>query len=426
MSNALAVSAVTAVLQYLLNGVYSSLSSILGGVTVSAVAPDIVQTNLGTGSNAALQVNVFLHQVTLNQGWRNQWLPSLAADGATPLSNPPLGLDLHYLLTAYAGADTEAEALLGYAVLLLHLNPVLTRDQIRAILNELRLVPLPTNPLSGVLSTSGLAEQIEMIKIVPATLGREELAWIWTALKADYRPTFAFQASVVLIQPALPASPGLPVLSRTVTALPQQPAQFGAQFAQLQAIQLPPGQTSPAQGNTVTVTGTGLGTAMLVVLSSVRMGIQYPPFSPDAGTVTATSLSFTVPTDANGLPAGVYSLAIIYTDSGGGQQSTNLLPIGIAPQIVAISALLNVSGVLINVTCSPNVQDLQTVSLALGSTAVPAQPFTAPAGALSFQFPPLPSKAYLARLQVDGVDSPVTIDTSVTPPVFTAPFVTVP
>src|SRR5580692_3178569 len=109
MSSALAISGVTAVLQYLLTGAFSSLSSVVGSVTVSAVAPDIVQANLGTGSNSALQVNVFLHQVTLNAAWRNQGLPSLAADGVTPLTNPPLALDLHYLLTAYAGADTEAE-----------------------------------------------------------------------------------------------------------------------------------------------------------------------------------------------------------------------------------------------------------------------------------------------------------------------------
>jgi hypothetical protein len=426
MSSALAISGVTAVLQCLLNGVYSGFT---GGVKVSAVAPDIVQTSLGTGSSTALQVNVFLHQVTLNQGWRNQQLPSLAADGATPLTNPPLALDLHYLLTVYAGEDTEAEALLGYAILLLHLNPVLTRGQIRSVLTDLNAHPLHSNPLSTILNTSGLAEQVEMIKITPDALGREELAWLWTALKADYRPTFAFQVSVVLIQPQLPTSPGLPVLRRHVAAQAQQPAQFGSQFAQLIAIQLPAGQTAPTQGGAVTVTGTGLGTAAGVVLSSPRLAIQYPPFAPTA--VAGTSITFTVPTDATGLPAGAYSLSATYTDSSGAQQSTNSLPMGVAPAIVTISAALNASGVLVTVTCNPNVQALQSVSLALGSTAVPAQTFTPPAGSLTFQFPALAPNSYLARLQVDGVDSPTPIQWTASTdgksiPSFAGPFVTVP
>ena len=44
-----------------------------------------------------------------------------------------------------------------------------------------------------------------MLKITPSTLGREEMAWLWTALKADYRPTFPFQVSVVLIESKNPA-----------------------------------------------------------------------------------------------------------------------------------------------------------------------------------------------------------------------------
>ena len=58
-----------------------------------------------------------------------------------------------------------------------------------------------------------------MIKITPATLGREEMAWLWTALKADYRPTFPFQVSVVLLQPQQNTSLALPVLRRHFQAL---------------------------------------------------------------------------------------------------------------------------------------------------------------------------------------------------------------
>src|SRR6185295_10364157 len=78
MSNALAISGVTAVLQYFLNIAYNNPSSVLGGVGISALAPDIVQSNLGSGANAQLQVNLFMHQVTHNAAWRNMGMAAVS------------------------------------------------------------------------------------------------------------------------------------------------------------------------------------------------------------------------------------------------------------------------------------------------------------------------------------------------------------
>ena len=61
-----------------------------------------MQKAFHSGPEPENQVNLFLHQVTHNPAWRNVDLPSLAADGKTRLTNPPLALDLHYLLTVYA------------------------------------------------------------------------------------------------------------------------------------------------------------------------------------------------------------------------------------------------------------------------------------------------------------------------------------
>lgn len=422
MSNPLAIAGVTATLEYCLNLVYNNPSAVLGGVSVSALAPDIVQTNFVNGSSSQLHVNLFLHQVAHNAAWRNVRLPSLSADGSTRLKNPPLALDLHYLLTAYASEDTQAEALLGFAVLMLHENAVLPRSQINTALSNLP----STNPLASVLSSSGLAEQIEMIKITPAALGREEMAWLWTALKADYRPTYCFQVSVVLIESQLASSPGLPVLSRTVSAQAMPAAQFGSGFAQLLAIQLPAGQSSPIQGDTVILSGSGLGTVTGVALSNQRLGIQYS--APLLTPATDSSVSFAVPTDADKLPAGPYSVAVTYTDTSGAPQSSNSLPMGVAPAILTTPAPVatgNASGILVMITCNPKVQTTQSISLALGSTAVPAQPLTTATDTLSFQFPALAAGPYLARLQVDGAESPVSVNWSPPPPVFTGPFVTI-
>jgi hypothetical protein len=421
MSSALAISGVTAALQFYLANVYSGLSSLFGGtVVVSSQAPDLVQHSLGDGSTLQNQVNVFLHQVTHNVGWRNVGQPQLGADGQTVLNNPPLALDLHYLLTAYGSSDWQAEALLGYALLMLHQNPVLARSDISAALKALP-TSNPTNPLSTELGASGLADQFEMIKITPSTLGREELAWLWTALKADYRPTFPFQVSVVLMQPQSSFTFSLPVLSRNFTAQAGPPAQ-------LLQVSPPAGQTAAAPGDAVTITGVSVSGADQVVLANPRLGIQYPPFAPTK--VTNDSIIFSVPNDPAKLPAGVYNLSVLFTGGGAGlQSSSNMLPLALAPSIAATpapSATTGGGGTLVTLNCNPQARPNQSVQLIMGATAVPAQPFTGASATLTFLFTPALAKgAYLARLQVDGVVSPVAVNWSVTPPTFTGPMVTV-
>jgi Pvc16 N-terminal domain len=416
MSSPLAIAGVTAVLQHFMGIVYNSPGSVLGSVLVSAVAPDVVQSNLGSGNNSQLQVNLFLHQVTPNVGWRNMDLPRLAGNGTTPLESQPLALDLHYLLTAYATEDSQAEALLSLGVFLLHQNPVFARSAIRAAL--LSLPPSYPPAYAAALKASGLADQIEMIKVTPSTMNREELAWLWTALKADYRPTFPFQISVVLIEPQTAATMALPVLSRNIIAKPgPPPLLLETQFAM--------GQTAAAQGDTVTVAGRALAGANRISLSNPRLGINYPPFAP----VSATSslLTFKVPTDPGNLPAGVYNLSAQFTDtvSNAVILSTNTIAFPIAPTVSGTpTPTNNAAGTLISLNCAPDVRPSQAVSLAMGSNSAPAQLFDTQTNALSFQFTALSGK-FLVRLRVDGVDSPVSVDWNAKPPVFTNPFVTI-
>jgi hypothetical protein len=133
MSNALAIAGVTAVIKDLLDSgmIDQAITDTLGaGVIVTSMAPDTVSLD----NTDSPQLNLFLHQVTPNVAWRNAALPSRDAAG-NRISNPPLALDLHYLLTAYGRAELQAEVLLGYALQLLHETPVLPRDAIRRALN---------------------------------------------------------------------------------------------------------------------------------------------------------------------------------------------------------------------------------------------------------------------------------------------------
>jgi hypothetical protein len=437
MSDPLAISGVSAVLQFYLHNMYTTLSTMFGGpVSVTSQAPDLVQSGFGSSSGNGTapenQVNLFLHQVTYNAAWRNVSLPSLAADGKTRLTSPPLALDLHYLLTVYGSADWQAEGLLGYALMMLHENPVITRDDISYALTHLT----GTNNLITPLASSTLADQIEMLKITPATLGREEMAWLWTALKADYRPTFPFQVSVVLIQPQRNTTLALPVLRHRVKAQPMQPAQ-------ILAVQLPNGQLAAQFTDTVTVTGEFLSGVTQVWLTNPRYAVAFPVKADNVTNTSFTFVSNNQTTYPAGVPPGMYTLVAQFTDATDTvQQSTNALPVALAPTLPAQAqtATANSDGsYTLSVNFTPDIWEGQDVSLSLSSTTPPVPPaklytMTAPAlpftgnsnSSLSFQFPAgLPAGALLGRLQVDSVISQVEVNWAVHPPVFTGPMVTI-
>src|ERR1043165_6593396 len=99
MSSALAIASVTAVLRDLLNNglIDSNISSGIGNVIVWTLSPDRIDI---TSNDQQSQLNLFLYQVTPNAAWRNAGLPARNANGER-ISNPPLALNLHCLLTAY-------------------------------------------------------------------------------------------------------------------------------------------------------------------------------------------------------------------------------------------------------------------------------------------------------------------------------------
>ncbi len=78
MSNPLAIAAVTATIKDLLNdGLLNQDLSSIGSFSVTSLPPD----RISTGQSEPNQLNVFLYQVTPNQGWRNVDLPSRDGSG---------------------------------------------------------------------------------------------------------------------------------------------------------------------------------------------------------------------------------------------------------------------------------------------------------------------------------------------------------
>jgi hypothetical protein len=110
MNTALRIATVTFVLRDLLHkGLNDFNTSDATGVgnLVTANSPDKIDTLTGGEQS---QLNLFMYQATFNQGWRNVGLPSFNSNGSR-VSNPPLAIDLHYLLTAYGSQELHTDIL---------------------------------------------------------------------------------------------------------------------------------------------------------------------------------------------------------------------------------------------------------------------------------------------------------------------------
>ena len=433
MSNALAIASVTAVLRDLLNNglIDHDVSATLGNVTVSSLSPDRVDI---TSQNQQSRLNLFLYQVTPNAAWRNVGLPSRNGDGER-LTNAPLALNLHYLLTAYGALELHAEILLGYGMQLFHETPVLTRAAIRTALAPPSQVAGGGNlpPQMQALFTSELSEQVEQIKITPETPNTEEISRLWSAFGAPYRPTAAYQASVVLIESKQTTRSALPVRARNLYVVP-----FNQPVIEQVTSQLNPGDPIVLNqpvivGRRLVLLGRGLrGDNTLLNIG----GAEVTPADVD---VTDTQIIVPLPP---GLQAGIQGVQVIHQQLMGtppfphrGVES-NLAAFVLRPTIdpptspvfVAGSGPTPISGT-ITLSVNPAIGDTQRVVLLLNEfVPLTSPPQTTRAAAFSFVAPTrkplsppsgppgssqtiavpvsgLKAGTYLVRVQVDGAES---------------------
>jgi Pvc16 N-terminal domain len=439
MSSPLAIGAVSAVLRNLLDdGMIEAGAAIGSTVNVSAVAPDTIDLQ---NTEEPPRLNLFLHQVTPNSGWRNLGLPSRGADSGERLTNAPLALDLHYILTAYARADFQAEILLGYAMHLLHERPVLDRAAVRRALNPSPLDVSMLPPAFQALAASDLADQMELLKVTPASMSADEMSKLWAAILTHYRPSAAYTVSVVLIEGTHPGRSPLPVLSRG----PRDPVTHRDRGAVVNADMLPPlptlfetvpqlEQTGTRLGEPVGVTGvrlSGSGHRVRLTHRLVQTPIEIVP-SPAA--ITDTGGSFALPDDlaAQGnLCAGQWSLSLAFTPDGEtGPRETNAIPLVLAPApVIAPDPALGLPGVSIvrggapprvtvTIFSRPRVRPEQRATLILDGVESVATPRTAATDPLIFVFPDsLSAASHWLRLRVDGTDS-ILLDRTGPEPVF--------
>lgn len=149
-----------------------------GGITVSALAPDLIDT---ASLDAPPRLNLFLFHAAFDAGQR--------------IANAPVDIDMRYLVTAYARDEAVTEMLLGRAMFVLHETPILTPDALRGLLDPARLPPA-LQPFAA----SGLADEIEEMRITPQPMSFDDAASVWSAIRCTYRPTLAYRVTLTLGQ----------------------------------------------------------------------------------------------------------------------------------------------------------------------------------------------------------------------------------
>jgi len=185
MSTPLAIAAVTATVKSLLEAQlleHAPAMKLSERITVTAKPPDHVFLPRNPETP---HLNLFLFNVCPNA----QRLSPSRPNPEGVKVRPPLPLDLYYLITAYGGKEYEAEILLGYAMRILEDTPVLAPELILRASTHLQ---------------SELEKQSAPVEIALHPMTVAELTGLWSAFNANYRPSVAYCASLLLIDSLSP------------------------------------------------------------------------------------------------------------------------------------------------------------------------------------------------------------------------------
>jgi len=409
MSDYLAVGGVTAVLKALLNtgladgGPATVLVSPPG---ITNKAPDLIPT----GQDEPAQLNLFMYYASINPALRNLDLPSVSANGAQ-MSNPPLAINLHYLVTAYGANPFDPEILLAFAMQVFHNTPVVPRTVIQAALTALDSGS-PSNE-QQLISASTLASQIEHIRITPEALTTEEIYRLWTAFQVSYRPTTSYQVSVVVIQSTQSYQANLPVQQRSLVALPLT----GPMISTISPLMVAPGQIMTISGSNF-LNGPASNTL-----------VSFDEATPvTAATVQGNLVRVAVP---NTLAAGVCNVRVLCNVTFPSSSTphpcfaSNPVPFQLIPTIVppVTPPYKATQGDPLTITVTPPVGNMQSVVVYIGDQAIPQLqgPLTAPSTSTTVKVT-VPSsiavRTYPLRVEVDGAQSQLTQDTNTSSPTF--------
>jgi hypothetical protein len=432
MSNFLAIATVTETFRQILDA--AAAASKISGAIATALRPIT-----GSAGLPQVGVNLYLYQVTPNAVLRNTDLPSRRGDG-TIMEAPQIALDLHYLLTFYGKEhDLEPQRVMGSVLRTLNSRPLLTRKSIQ---NAKLSV--------SVLAASNLDDQVELVRfrMIPMTL--EELSKLWSVfLQTPYVLSAIYQASVVLIQGDEVAQPALPVRKRKLYVETFRQPQIEVVLSQKGSAE-PLADQPIVLGDTLVLVGKQLlGGTTRVRLGGIEVGLT------DASEMQIKVPLSAPPFPADTLRAGVHGVQVVqWTMMGEPPEphtgvDSNVAPFVLHPTITATAAPVSsrmAGGVRlctnnVSLNVSPKVGVGQRVVLLLNEFNPPstrrarsyrfdveviaAHPADKSVNPLTTQVKDVAVGKYLVRIQVDGAESPLDLETDPNNPRFATPRVNI-
>ena len=122
-----------------------------------------------------VRLTLYLYRVTVNEFQRQQ-----RPDRMSLQQQAPLGLDLHFLMTMWAGTAQDELVPMAWAMRQLHEHPILDASSL--------------SPEAG-------WGPDEVVQIIPSELSVHDMMRIWDALEPTYRLSVSYIARLVRLDP---------------------------------------------------------------------------------------------------------------------------------------------------------------------------------------------------------------------------------
>ncbi|MFZ1470895.1 MAG: DUF4255 domain-containing protein [Paracoccaceae bacterium] len=405
MSNPLAISAVSAAF---LRRLLSAANAAVPSAKVRLGAP-----TAKLAEDALPLVNLHLYRVEPNTAHSNDHMPTRAATGQ--LRGPSkLALNLHYVVSFYGNHDKfESDLMLGQVMLALEHEPLLSKTTIRDAIAD-----------NDDLEDSDLQAALARLRVTRQLMTIDDFSKVWSIFyQVPYAVSLSYEVSHVVIETA------------DTSPVPAPVARPGLWISPVSALRLdvagasPGSPLPPVWGGVLHVEGRGLGQPGLALqvdgAALVMDGVGQSDATLSVPLVAATF-------GGADLGIGVHRLQAIAAPVSTGQPAhlrarSNALAFAVSPAI-AIGAVVAPPGGptatgTVSVGFTPAIRSDQAVRLLLDARdpAAPAQvilPGRDPvmggpdAASVSFAFAAVPRGTYLVRADVDGLLSPVTLDSA--------------
>ena len=405
MSNYLAVATVTAILQRILQ---SAVQRDIDEVRVTTLQP----RNIGNGTPET-GINLFLYHVARNPALNNADATPFRSKG-TPIKRQA-AVDLYYMISFY-GNDTELipQRLLGSVVRTFNDSPTISAEAIQQAIAD---------PTYRFLEGSNLANQVKQLLIVPLELGLDDLSKVRSVFfQAAYMLALVYKVTVVTIEGDESSKRALPISDRNLggaVPFPNRPL--------VEQVMSEVGKLEPILANsTLLIRGKHLtSNTTLVRIGGFEL-------SPSQVSETRITLVLTdVPVDF--LRAGVQSLQVINQTPIGSEHNiinrtvdSNVAPFVLRPTIQNFyiereNQTIDESQCL-RVQVDVMVGVKQRVVLIMNQWTInepvgyqfEAEPRNRDTDTVIFYLTEIKSAEYLLRLQIDGAESLLTVDSDET------------